>query len=77
MSLKFLAKEKLGGVNMGTIDISRQLAKYIFENNLSLQDIQNATDIPVSKLVEGGQRLSAIEMLELCYYLNIRPESLV
>lgn len=62
---------------MGTIDISRQLAKYIFENNLSLQDIQNATDIPVSKLIEGGQRLSAIEMLELCYYLNIRPESLV
>lgn len=55
-------------------DVTKRVVKYISDNHISINQIAKATNIPVKKLVEGGQELNATEFLELCFFLNVRPE---
>lgn len=54
-----------------------KLARYIKENQLSVEDISNETHIAKQKLCENAKEpLNATEFLTLCAYLNIKPENL-
>ncbi|MCR4566931.1 MAG: hypothetical protein K5769_02700 [Pseudobutyrivibrio sp.] len=58
--------------------ITEIIAKYIYENNISLKQISIDTDIDIKKLdLESNQILTGQEMLTVCSYLRIRPEELV
>jgi len=56
-------------------DVTKEIAKYILENQLSITDIEKKLRIPMRKLtVDTEEKLTAEEFLLLCAYLKIRPE---
>ncbi len=55
-------------------DVTSRIAQYIADHNISVGQIARATKISKEKLVPGGKRLNATELLELCSFLNIHPE---
>lgn len=57
-------------------DVTKEIAKYILDKRLSVEDLESALHIPKQKLmVNTKERLTAEEFLRLCAYLKIRPES--
>jgi hypothetical protein len=56
------------------LSVSRKIANYIKLNNISISQISKDTGIDEEKLLGNLQPFSAGEFLELCFYLNIRPE---
>jgi len=57
-------------------DVTKEIAKYIWENQISTVEIENKLHIPKRKLaVDTKDKLTAEEFLMLCAYLRIRPES--
>lgn len=56
--------------------VTQRIARYIRDNHISVVQIQRDIAIPTDKLMcENGGELDAAEFLELCRYLNVRPES--
>lgn len=72
---KFSFKEKRGEPR-DIMDVSSRIVNYLADNHISIKDVIEATKIPEEKLKPGGGKLTAEEMLDLCYYLNIRPENM-
>ena len=57
--------------------ITEKLAIYIADNHLSVTQVARDTAISEDKLQVGEKEsLNATENLELCYYLNLKPEEL-
>lgn len=57
--------------------ISQQLALYMQQNGISTERVSLHTCIPEVKLRTGAkQPLNATEFLELCSYLQIKPEDI-
>lgn len=54
-----------------------RVLEYIHQNKIDVGRISKDTDISISKLKgESKEHLMADEFLELCKYLNIKPEDL-
>ena len=57
--------------------ITEKLAIYIADNHLSVTQVARDTAISEDKLQVGAkENLNATEFLELCSYLNVKPEEL-
>lgn len=57
-------------------DVTTEVAKYIADKRLSLEEMERELHIPKGKFMTGSkERLTAEEFLRLCVYLGIRPES--
>ena len=57
--------------------ITEKLAGYIADNHLSITQVAQDTSISEDKLQVGAKEsLNATEFLELCSYLNVKPEEL-
>lgn len=57
--------------------ITEKLAIYIADNHLSVTQVARDTAISEDKLQVGAKEsLNATEFLELCSYLNVKPEEL-
>ena len=57
--------------------ITEKLAGYIADNHLSIAQVAQDTSISEDKLQVGAKEsLNATEFLELCSYLNVKPEEL-
>ena len=54
--------------------VSKDIVNYIKKNNISINQIENDINIPHEKLTDCNTVFSASEFLELCAYLNIKPE---
>lgn len=55
--------------------VTQRVACYLRENHIPVEQIENDLGIPADKLMhDSGRELDAAEFLELCVYLNIRPE---
>lgn len=68
----FLDAEKDGVKNM---DATNKLAEYLAKNQISTTRVAADTGVPEEKLQPGNTlRLEAGEFLELCSYLDIKPE---
>jgi len=60
------------------MEISRAIAKYIYDSKISLEQVALDTKIDICKLdINSTHVLSSQEMLEVCSYLRVRPEELV
>lgn len=58
--------------------VSKKIAKYIKENQLSIKHIVMDTGISEAKILnENNEGLNATEFLEICFYLNLRPEDIM
>lgn len=55
---------------------SINIKKYIKDNQISIEQISKDTGIPVEKIIDEDVSFSATEFLEMCSYLNIRPEKM-
>lgn len=56
-------------------DVTTNIKKYIFDNQISLRRIEKDTGIAAANLQLGANyKLKAEEFLNLCRYLNIEPE---
>lgn len=55
---------------------SINIKKYIKDNQISIEQISKDTGIPVEKIIDDDVSFSATEFLEMCSYLNIRPEKM-
>lgn len=56
-------------------DVTKEIAKYILEKQLSITEIEEKLRIPKRKLVvDTKEKLTAEEFLLLCAYLKIHPE---
>ena len=59
------------------MDITKIIAGYIFDNNLTVSQISLDTGIESDKLMpDSKMKLSSQELLVLCSYLHIKPEEL-
>lgn len=56
--------------------VSKIIAEYIKENKLSVSQISMDTGVPIDKLLNKSEPLNAAEFLEVCSYLNLRPEDM-
>ena len=57
--------------------MTMRLAEYIRDNQISTGQVAEETGIPEEKLrTDTDSILNATEFLELCAYLNVKPEEL-
>ncbi len=55
--------------------VTQRVARYLKDNNISAGMIEHQLGISADKLTfRSGEELDAAEFLELCRYLNVRPE---
>ncbi len=60
---------------MDRLDVTDKMVQYIADNKIEVEQIAKDTHISASKLRgETRDRLMAAEFLELCRYLNVKPE---
>ena len=60
---------------MPKLDVTSKIIHYITEKQIAINQISKDTSIPEVKLKgDSKEKLSAGEFLDLCYYLNIKPE---
>lgn len=57
-------------------NVSKKIAEYIEENELSVRKIADDTGVSEEKLLNKSRPLNATEFLEICSYLNLRPEDM-
>lgn len=57
-------------------NVSRKIAEYIKTNQITVKQIVQDTGIPKEKLLNKDEPLNATEFLEICSYLNLRPEDM-
>ena len=55
--------------------VTQRVAHYLQDNHISAEVIECHTGIPADRLTYESVELEAAEFLELCRYLNVRPES--
>ena len=56
---------------------AQKITAYLKENRISTEQTARDTEVPVEKLNgTSSENLSASEFLELCRYLNIKPEEM-
>lgn len=55
---------------------SKNIIKYIRENNISTEEIENKIGIKQTKLLNEDTVFMASEFLELCSYLKLKPENM-
>lgn len=55
---------------------SKNIIKYIRENNISTEEIENKIGIKQTKLLDEDTVFMASEFLELCSYLKLKPENM-
>lgn len=59
---------------MQSTNVTKMIAKYIDDNNISLERIERDTRVSIKKLIiNSNENLNATEFLDICYYLNIDP----
>lgn len=56
--------------------VSGKITRYIKNNNISVMQIVNDTGISKEKIENEEMSFNATEFLEICSYLNIRPEDM-
>ena len=57
--------------------VTKQLAEYLKNNQISTKQVAEHTGISEEKLLtDTTKTLNATEFLELCAYLNIQPEEI-
>lgn len=54
--------------------VSAKITEYIIDNQLSAREISRATGVSEEKLTNKAATLNAVEFLEICAHLNVRPE---
>ena len=60
---------------MNRLDVTDKIVQYIHNSNIEVEQVARDTNISASKLRgETKERLMAAEFLELCHYLNVKPE---
>lgn len=60
---------------MDRLDVTDKMVQYIADNKIEVEQVAKDTRISASKLRgETRDRLMAAEFLELCRYLNVKPE---
>ena len=60
---------------MDKLDVTEKMVRYIRSNNIEVEQVAKDTHISASKLRgETKDRLMGAEFLELCHYLNVKPE---
>ncbi len=60
---------------MDRLDVTDKMVQYIADNKIEVEQVAKDTHISASKLRgETRDRLMAAEFLELCRYLNVKPE---
>lgn len=65
-----------GALKVDRQTVTQRVARYIRDNHISVLQIQRDIAISADKLrCENDSELDAAEFLELCRYLNVRPES--
>lgn len=57
--------------------VSGKIIKYIKDNNISVVQIEKDTGIEQEKLADENVQFSASEFLEICSYLNLKPEDIM
>lgn len=58
------------------ISITNKIVHYIKSNQITVNQMAYDTGIPQEKLVDEEGTLNATEFLEICAYLNLRPEDI-
>lgn len=56
--------------------VSGKITRYIKNNQISVMQIVNDTGISKEKIENEELSFNATEFLEICSYLNIRPEDI-
>ena len=60
---------------MNKLDVTSKMIHYITEKQIAVNQIVKDINIPEVKLKgDSKEKLSATEFLDLCYYLNVKPE---
>lgn len=54
--------------------VTQRVVRYLKDNHISAMQIEHDLGISADKLTRGNMDLDAAEFLELCRYLNVRPE---
>lgn len=57
-------------------NVSKRIIKYIKNNNIPVAQIVEDTGISEEKIVNEDMSFNATEFLEICSYLNLRPEDM-
>lgn len=55
---------------------SARITKYIKDNNIPVTQIVYDTGISEEKILNEEMSFNALEFLEICSYLNLRPEDM-
>ena len=62
---------------MQRVTCAQKIAAYLKENQISAEQTAQDTGVSLEKLNATGQEnLTAAEFLEVCWYLNIKPEEM-
>ena len=57
--------------------VSEKIIELMKQNHISAEQVARETRIDIGKLTSPCEdRLTAVEFLDLCEYLNIRPEEM-
>ena len=73
--IDFLNAEKKRWMVRKHMDVTNKLAEYLAKNQIATAQVAADTGVPEEKLQPGNtSRLEAGEFLELCNYLDIKPE---
>jgi hypothetical protein len=56
--------------------VSLKITEYIKNNNIPVAQIAHDTGIPEEKILAAEPEFNATEFLEICSYLNLRPEDM-
>lgn len=57
-------------------NVSEKIMEYIKINQLSVRKISEDTGVSEKKLLNKSEPLNATEFLEICSYLDVRPEDM-
>lgn len=57
--------------------VSRKITQYIKNNRISVLQVADDTGISQEKIENEDMSFNATEFLEICSYLNIRPEDMM
>ncbi|MFQ9515651.1 MAG: helix-turn-helix domain-containing protein [Eubacterium sp.] len=57
-------------------NVSQRITKYIKDNNIPVAQIVYDTGISEEKILNEELAFNATEFLEICSYLNLRPEDI-
>ena len=71
---KISQNEKRRMKDMYNMNVTKNVTKYIYDNNISIERVAKDTRVSMAKLNgDSREKLSATEFLSVCAYLNVDP----